>query len=248
VVRVRRRSVRAERLGLQLDLDLRDGVQYCVYEEGAWEPSLSERIISELRRGDVFVDIGAHVGIHALVAARELQRLGAGHVFAFEPATDSADRIEKAIERNRINNLKLVRAAIGESAGRIALRSDPTFGKHDAGVRSAFGPGNVVGEFPRVSFDGWALEAGLSRLDLMKIDIEGGELGALIGMRQTLARLHPRLLFIEVNSVTLERAGVTKEQLYAELERSGYAPIETISDYEVDENVVFGPYGSSEAG
>ena len=58
-------------------------------------------------------------------------------------------------------------------------------------------------------------------------------------MRETLGRLRPRLLFVEVNPVTLERAGATKDQLYGELARSGYEPAGTIPDHESIENVVF---------
>jgi FkbM family methyltransferase len=237
----RRRTVRVKRLGLDLELCLRDNSQYFVYSQGSYEPNLSELIRRELRPGDVYVDIGAHVGIHALVAARDLQRLGEGHVFAFEPTTDSANRLAKAAERNGIRNLTLVRAAVGETAGRIELRAGGPFGADIPGMRSAFLPGRVVESVPVVCLDRWARDTSLTRVDLIKLDIEGGELAALVGMRETLARLRPRLLLVEVNPVTLARAGVTKEELYSELAQSGYAPAETIRDHESIENVVFAP-------
>lgn len=235
----RRRAVRAKRLGLDLELDLRDEAQYLVYRQGSYEPNLSERIRRELRPGDVYVDIGAHIGIHALVAARELQRLGSGQVFAFEPTVDSGNRLAAAAERNGIGNLTLVPAAVGERAGRINLRASGQFGADVPGMRSAFGPGRVLGSVPVVSLDQWVRDVGLTRADLIKLDIEGGELAALIGMRETLARLRPRLIFVEVNEVTLPRAGVTKKQLYGELARSGYAPAQTVRDHKSVENVVF---------
>jgi FkbM family methyltransferase len=235
----RRRTVRARRLGLDLELDLRDESQYLVYREGAYEPNLGERIKRELRSGDVFIDIGAHVGIHALVAARELERLGGGQVFAFEPTPDSGDRLVRAVERNGIGNLTLVRTAVGDLSGQIALRAGGPFGADIPGMRSEFGPGHIVGSLPVVRLDDWARETGLERADLAKLDIEGGELAALIGMRDTLSRLRPRMLFVEVNPVTLEHAGVTVEGLYDELARSGYQPAETIRDHESVVNVVF---------
>jgi hypothetical protein len=61
-------------------------------------------------------------------------------------------------------------------------------------------------------------------------------------MRETLEQVRPRLLFVEVNPVTLDRAGVTKEQLYGELARSRYTPAETIHDHESVVNVVFSHY------
>jgi FkbM family methyltransferase len=228
-------------MGFDLELDLRDNLQHIVYRSGSYEPNLNERITRELQAGDVYVDIGAHIGIHALAAARQLQLLGGGHVYAFEPAADSCDRLARAIEHNGIGNLTLLRAAVGETTGQIELRSDPAFDPADAGVRSAFASGPMVGVFPMVRFDEWAAEAGLSRLDIVKIDIEGGETSALVGMRETLARLRPRLLVTEVNEHALERAGMTRERLYDELARSNYAPTESIRDHDTVENVTFAP-------
>jgi FkbM family methyltransferase len=222
-----------------LRLDLRDHAQYIVYSEGAYEPRLAERIREELRRDDVFVDIGANIGVHALSVALELQRLGGGHVYAFEPAPDSADRLASAVERNSLRNVTLVRAAVGDSVGHLDLRDDPAFTARDLGVRSAFGQGRVVCRVPLLRFDEWATRTQLGRLDLVKIDVEGGELAAIIGMRDTLARLRPRLVLVEVNPVTLARAGVTKEQLYAALAASRYEPEQEIRDHETVENAAF---------
>jgi FkbM family methyltransferase len=237
----RRRTVQRSRLGLDLVLDLRDDVQYVVYRQGCYEPNLSERIRRELRPGDVYVDIGAHIGVHALVAARHLERLGGGHVYAFEPTPDSAGRLMTAAERNRITNVTLVGAAVGEAPGRVELRSAKR--RDDPGQRSAFGPGRVVGAFPMVRFDEWAVQAGLSRLDVVKVDVEGGELAALIGMRETLARLRPRLIVVEVAPKVLRRTGVTEQDLLAELARSGYTATEGIRDHGHVTNVAFAPLG-----
>jgi FkbM family methyltransferase len=65
----------------------------------------------------------------------------------------------------------------------LPLYTDPNFGRDDPGVRSAFGSGRLVGEFPMLRFDSWARETGLERLDVVKIDVEGAEVSALAGMR-----------------------------------------------------------------
>lgn len=141
--------------------------------------------------------------------------------------------------RNSLHNLSLVPAAVGDVDGQVQLRSNPAFTLHDAGVRSMFGTGSVVGSFPITTLDSWTQKVSLSRADLIKIDVEGAELAALMGMRSTLALLQPRLLLVELNAITLDRAGVTEEQLYEELERSCYAPVDVLSDHGTIENVVF---------
>ena len=226
-----RRTVRARRQGLDLRLNLRDNAQRALYHTGSYEPNLRDRILRDLEPGDVYLDIGAHIGIHALTVARRLEQLGGGHVYAFEP-TESADRLAEAACRNSIHNLTLIRAAVGDVNGQLELRTDPDFGPDDPGVRSAYGPGKSVGHFPILRLDDWAIEVGLDRLDVVKLDIEGGEFAALAGMHATLARLKPRLVVLEESEIALERAGVTVEQLYNQLDRSGYRRADRLVDHD----------------
>lgn len=216
--------VRARRRGLRLDLDLRDNLQRTLYFTGTYEPGLLALIDAELRPGDVMVDVGAHVGVHALTAARRLRDLGGGgRVIAFEPTEDSSAAVRAAAQRNALP-VDVVRAALGEAEGTIELRGDPRYGTFDAGVRSQFGDGEVIATAPVLTLDGWAAGAGLDRLDVVKIDIEGAEILALRGMRDTLHRLRPRVLAIEVKDVVMARGPGDEAALHALLADCGYVP------------------------
>jgi FkbM family methyltransferase len=229
---------RATRLGLRLTLDLRDNAQRVLYYERAYEPNLSRLLLASLREGDVYCDIGAHIGIHALRAARCLQELGGGHVYAFEPSP-TADRLEGAAKDNAIDNITVVRVAVGDSHGMLELRGDPGFGPGDAAVLSAYGSGPRVGVFPMIRLDDWS--ADLDRLDVVKVDVEGSELAALAGMCDTLRRLAPRLLLVEQNEVTLKRSGHTASELHDAVERAGYRFRGHVVDHGTVLNAVFAP-------
>jgi FkbM family methyltransferase len=216
--------VEARRVGLDLELDLRDNLQRTLWFTGTYEPGLLRTLTAELRPGDVMVDVGAHVGVHSLTAARRLRELGGGgRVIAFEPTDDSSAALRLAAARNDLP-VEVIRAGLGEADGTIELRGDPRYGAADAGVRSQFGEGDVVASAPLLAFDGWAERNRLDRLDVVKIDIEGAEILALRGMRQSLARLKPRLLAIEVKDVVMERGPGDEAQLHALLADCGYAP------------------------
>jgi hypothetical protein len=64
--------VAARRLGFDLGLDLRDNLQRVLFFTGRYEPAVSAFLRRELRRGDTMLDVGAHIGVHSLVAARRL--------------------------------------------------------------------------------------------------------------------------------------------------------------------------------
>ena len=215
--------VRARRLGLDLELDLRDNLQRTLWFTGTYEPGLLRALVDELRAGDVVVDVGAHVGVHALSAARRLHELGGGRVIAFEPTDDSSAAVRLAAAGNDLP-VEVVRAGLGEADGTIELRADPRYGPADAGVRSQFGAGEVVATAPLLAFDAWAERNHLDRLDVVKIDVEGAEILALRGMRESLVRLRPRLLAVEVKDVVMERGPGDEASLHALLAECGYAP------------------------
>jgi FkbM family methyltransferase len=213
--------VQVRRLGLRLELDLRDNLQRALYATGTYEPALVRFLRDELRRGDVMVDVGAHVGVHALTAAARLRRLGGGAVVAFEPAHDSASKLRAAAARNRLQ-LTVVEVALGAEPGTADLRADPAYDAADAGVRSLHGRGPRIQSVPLTTFDAWAAEAHLERLDLVKLDVEGAELEALRGMAGSLGRLRPRALVVEVKQRVLDQAGVDGDEVREYLNRLGY--------------------------
>jgi FkbM family methyltransferase len=215
--------VRVRRLGVDLELDLRDNLQRTLYFTGTYEPGLVRLLDAELRAGDVVLDVGAHIGVHALGAARRLRDLGGGRVVAFEPTADSAAAIRAAAARNGLE-FQVVEAALGECEGEVEIHGDPRYGEHDAGVRSQFGAGEAVQRTPVTTLDAWAAQTGLDRLDVVKLDIEGAEILALRGARATLGRLCPRVLVVEVKDVVMARGPGDEAALHALLAECGYAP------------------------
>jgi FkbM family methyltransferase len=223
-------AVVVRRQGLELELDLRDNLQAVLYYAGRYEPAVRRFLRAELRQGDVVLDIGANIGLHALTAAKRLHELGGGRVIAFEPAADCLAKLNKAAERNKLH-VEVVPAALGERKHYAALRADSRYDDADAGVRSLYGDGAVVQEVPVVRLDDWAREHQLTRLDVVKLDIEGGELAALSGAAHTLTRLQPRALLVE------DKRPEVSARLHAVLDELGYRPTGAVLDH----NALFRP-------
>lgn len=223
-------TVRVRRQRLHWELDLRDNVQRTIYYTGHYEPELGERLQAELTRpGAVYLDIGAHVGAHALPLAQHLAPCG-GKVIAFEPAPDTARKLRATARRSQVVNLHVVEAALGDRPAQIHLRGNADFNAMDAGVRSKFGTGQAVCVVPVVVFDQWAQETSLDRLDVVKIDVEGAEYEALSGMKNSLGRLLPRLVVVELMDEYLRRAGASVQAIADLLSRCGYDQVGAIAD------------------
>jgi FkbM family methyltransferase len=228
--------VRARRLGLDLDLDLRDNLQRTLFYTGTYEPGLLDFLHGELRCGDLAVDVGAHIGLHALTMARRLDQLGGGRVIAFEPTQDSAAKLRAAAAGNGLA-ITVAEIALGREPGTVELFADSHYHVADAGVRSQYGTGSLVQRVTVTSFDAWAQEAGLDRMDVAKLDAEGAEPLVIEGMRTSLWKLRPRALIVEVRGRVLRRAGADETTLRDLLASCGYRSTGQV----FDSNEVFSP-------
>jgi len=148
---------------------------------GIYEVAQMEWLIRAINPGAVCVDIGAAEGYFTLLMAREAGRNG--HVIAFEPS-ERRDYMQRAYDLN---------APLGLAELTIV-------------TEFAVGPNTV--DFNGITFDTYAEQTGLSRLDVVKIDVDGGEMDVLEGMRGTLERFHPHIS-VELHSPELHERVAT---------------------------------------
>lgn len=158
------------------------------YHLGLWEPQTTELLHRHLRPGDTFWDIGANAGYHSVFASRAVGP--SGMVVAYEPDPSVAAILRRQLEHNGGLNVRIREAAIGDEVGLGA------FGRSDNCLMSALGEnGGSAGTIrvPITTLD--AEEEAFGSPDVIKMDIEGGELDALRGgIRLLSSRKPPRIL------------------------------------------------------
>lgn len=142
-----------------------------------------------VKPGDTVFDIGAHVGYLSAVFTR-LCAPG-GRVFAFEPCPVNAAFIRHHIGINHLENVELIQAAVGEKNGLAGF---------DDAQGSGRGRVDPDGKVPvrMVSLDRLMADGELPAPSFIKMDIEGGEIGALTGGRGCIASSRP-ILFISTH-------------------------------------------------
>ncbi|HJR46220.1 MAG TPA: FkbM family methyltransferase [Actinomycetota bacterium] len=220
-------TVSVKRLGLRFVLDLRDNLQRVLFFAGVYEPAVLGRILSELSQGAVYVDGGAHVGVHALPVSKALGTLGGGRVYAVEPNEEASNRLREAAHANGLA-VEIVPFALSDLQRTLTLRSDERYADADLGVLSAYGTGDKIVQVKATTFDDWAEAVRLERLDIVKLDVEGSEGAALAGMSRTLRRLRPGLVIVETKEASLRRAGGTADEIHSFLRDHGYTHEATV--------------------
>jgi FkbM family methyltransferase len=204
--------------GVQFEADMNDRIQRQMWA-GVYEPHVRECFDVLLHPGDVYLDVGAHVGFHAVFAAH---RVGPdGHVFAFEADPDAF----KALTRNlsQFQWAQAANTAVWEHTG--SLTFERSSNKHESGwgtvsaIRDS-GTGERL-EVPALALDDWSRELHLARWDAMKLDAEGSELAILRGAKSTLERFRP-FVILEINAILLRQGGSSPAAVAAFLSELGY--------------------------
>lgn len=177
-----------------------------------------------LRHGDHFVDGGANIGLVSLLVSRWVGE--DGRVIAFEPAPDAADQLRCNLLLNAVTNVELIEAALGDSAGRMSLIADMDVSNQlvrDTPSDHRTVPVTVVRLSDAVPERPFALA---------KLDLEGGELGALRGAESLLAAGRLPVLLLEALENQLRRLGGSRREVLELLTRHGYR----FAHYESDSN------------
>jgi FkbM family methyltransferase len=162
--------------------------------------------VASLRSGMTVVDGGAHVGLYSTIAA---SRVGAdGHVLAFEPDPYNLHALEHNVAGRA--NVRIVRKALAEAPGTADFYVNP----------GTIGSSLVVRpEAGRVPVELTSVDEELRGIDvrslLVKLNIEGAELRALDGMRETLERCPDVTMFVELNSAVLDDPSALLRRLEA---------------------------------
>lgn len=183
----------------------------CIAETRAYEPHVSRAIASALRPGAFFVDVGANMGFFSLLSARAV---GAeGRVFAFEPFQQNVKLLFMSTRRNGFENIRIIPAA---ATDREALYFYDNMGSNGQ-IRDVSDDPELVLSSTLVPSTTLDLALGkLTRLDVIKIDVEGAEYLALTGGRDLLQRFRPTI-FSELSPGSLESVSKVSASQYLEM-------------------------------
>jgi FkbM family methyltransferase len=178
------------------------------------------------------LDVGANVGFYTVALAQATRRVG-GTLHAFEPLPANYDRLTRNLELNGVGSaLEVWRIGLSNEArtARITLREDFNAGA-DTGNASIVISDSADAQFSQVdvelrTLDQFCLDEGVSRIDLVKADIEGHEDLLLEGGQKSFEKWRP-ILFMEVNKQYYQWRGVNLASRLAKLLPEGYVTLKS---------------------
>jgi FkbM family methyltransferase len=217
-------------------LDPDDLVSESILWSGQWESKTWHALEPYLPPGGTFIDVGAHIGWYSLKAAHVLGPKG--RVIAVEPNRETLLRLRDNIRASGAGAVILVApVACFDSETTLTFYAAPRVntGRSSLSLANASEQGSVAASYPVPArrLDDIVREAGATRVNAIKIDVEGAEFQVLKGAAETLDRYRPAVS-VEVIDAQLKSMGASAKEVMTFMQSHGY----TTKQYE-EENMVF---------
>lgn len=212
-----RESATISRLGFRWTVDPRTYIGRCLYLEGEFEPTTTGVFRKLVKPGHCILDVGANLGYFSLLATRQVGTTG--RVVAFEPTEFYRTQLIGNLHLNKLNeHVEVLPYGLSD----VDTTADIQIGDSSATMHSTNNDRHCLSETIELRrLDGLADQLRLTRLDLVKVDIDGHEPSFLRGAQQTLQRFRP-ILIIEFAQHCLHVAGSGARELRGQLEELGY--------------------------
>ena len=188
-----------------------------------------------LRPGDVVIDIGANLGVHALLAAHLVGP--EGRVHAIEASPTIFGQLKHNLYVNRATNVIAYNVAVSDRATTVPVFHDPDAAGLTT-ILSRMSLTSGVSKEADISARPLAEIVPLSELRLarlIKIDVEGAEWLVVAGIKEILPTLNPKVEFIiEITPYALEQFGVTIAEFVDVFATNGFTAWRIPNEYSID--------------
>ena len=185
---------------------------------GRYEKETTDLFKKIVRPGMTVVDIGAHIGYFTRLFS---QLVGpTGRVITFDADKTNFNLLSQNIKKLRHNNVVLVNKAVSDRDGTIEFYNvyNKT-GSHSIIVPKALFEKTVVSS---VTLDAFLQESNIVNVDVIKIDIEGGEYYAFLGMKKLFKQKPPLYIVSEFCPKHLRNADIDPMQFLKTMQGYGF--------------------------
>ena len=158
-----------------------------------------------VRPGMTVVDLGAHIGYYSRILSALVGPQG--KVLAFEPNPENLAVLRRNLSGPRYRNVDILPYAVSDrnTTGKLFVSS----GHSNHSLIKGFSAAEKEIDVETVSLDAFLGRKGIRTLDFVKLDVEGAESMALLGMAETIRRSSAMALLVEYNPLALRASGTS---------------------------------------
>jgi FkbM family methyltransferase len=170
---------------------------YSQYFMGDYEKEVVDVFYEYAKKSKVIYDIGANIGYYTLIASKAINKND--KVYAFEPFPENVSVLKSNIEANEHQNIQVLDFAISNNVGVASFSNSDNNVANTLCEDSPTFKENKSIEVKTTTIDELVFNNTIEAPDLIKMDVEGTELEALIGAEKTLKEHHP-IIFLSTHN------------------------------------------------
>lgn len=167
-----------------------------------------------LRKGDVFIDVGANIGFYTVFAARLVGK--EGNVISFEPSKRDFELLQKNLAHNKFSNVVSFKIALSNYNGKGKFLISGGNATDVSTLSDSFYNDKVkvetIEDVEVKTLDCIVDNYDIKKINIIKVDAEGHDLFVLEGARNSIRKFKP-IILVEVSSQNLKNAGHSIEDL-----------------------------------
>lgn len=201
--------------GVLFELNLNQVIDSSLYYSGTFEEQVERLIISTIKPGMVAIDVGANIGYHTFRMAKLVTETG--KVYAIEPTRRAYDKLLRNADLNpMVQNIRHLKLALSDAdAGLMPM-------KFESSYRLDNNKDSTTEMVEILTLDSVVEKENISRVDFIKIDVDGFEAKVIKGALQTLSAARHPILLMEINPSGIIQNGDNPDEMIDTLAKFGY--------------------------
>jgi len=187
-----------------------------IYE--SHEPLTTHLMINELKQDMVCIDLGSNIGYYAVIESNMIGK--SGKIFAIEPSPINFPILKLNLENQKKNNFLTYNIAIGDKNEEMEfiISSKSNWSKIRMN-NEKINPEDKIIKIPVKTLDSFVKENNITKIDLLRMDVEGFEYNIILGANNVLEKYKPKI-FVEIHKMYLGKEKTS--EIFNELKNKGY--------------------------
>lgn len=201
-------------------------IAHSIKEYGYWEPEVETILRKVVKPGDCALDIGANIGYFTAILSECVGSSGA--VYAIEGLPALCSLLEKSKIYNQWNNVTICNCLLGNSAQTVFFLvnainpgGSSIISRAEAAVKMKIRPQAIMQVDTKTLDEVMSSYSSLTKIDFIKMDVEGAEYFVLQGAQALLKKFYPKII-LEFSPRRYQDQGINPVVLLEELVQKGY--------------------------
>jgi FkbM family methyltransferase len=189
-----------------------------IYCYNLYEKNTITNLVKLLKPNFTFIDVGANAGFYSVIVSKHLH---AGKVYSFEPSSFIIERLKENVALNNCSNIIINQLGLSdkEEVLNLSFTGNNTGG---ATVYKKAGSTEYSEKINLIPFDDYYSLNRIGKIDVIKVDIEGGELGFLKGAEKAIAENFRLIVVLEMMDEHFRAAGYSAGHLFDYMRNLGF--------------------------